>query len=213
MKKLLYTIGDSWTQGWDLKNPKKECYPYLLSKKLNCNLINEAKPASSNDWMFRKSVEWILKNDTSNIHTFIVGWSASARREENFSFYHGGEPKYERINYKGNFVSNWISDNLSNEKLSAIKTFTYIYTLQEILKKNNINYLFYFPWEEILIEDSWYEENIKEYVHDINLKIDKNFCVGPEFNGQRVFPANELRHPIDVEHMWICNKLYEELSK
>ena len=109
MKKTLYTIGDSWTQGYDLKNPKEECYPYLLSKKLDCDLINEAKPAASNDWMFRKSVEWITTNDTSNIHTFIVGWSQPDRREENFNFYHGGAPKYERINYADNTISNWIS--------------------------------------------------------------------------------------------------------
>ena len=213
MKKTLYTIGDSWTQGYDLKNPKEECYPYLLSKKLDCDLINEAKPAASNDWMFRKSVEWITTNDTSNIHTFIVGWSQPDRREENFNFYHGGAPKYERINYPDNPISNWISDNLSNEKLSNIKSFTYIYTLQEILKKNNINYLFYFPWDPILLQDDWYEENIKEYVHDIYLSIDLDYCVGTEFDGETPVPIDELRHPTDVEQTWICNKLYGELSK
>ena len=83
---ILYTIGDSWTYGTELENPKEECYPYLLSKKLECDLVNEAQPAASNDWMFRKSIEWITKNDISNIHTFIVGWSHFNRREEQFQF-------------------------------------------------------------------------------------------------------------------------------
>ena len=51
MSKILYTIGDSWTYGTELDNPETECYPYLLSQKLGCDLINEAKPAGSNDWM------------------------------------------------------------------------------------------------------------------------------------------------------------------
>ena len=37
MKKLLYTIGDSWTYGYGLDNPETECYPYLLSQKLGCD--------------------------------------------------------------------------------------------------------------------------------------------------------------------------------
>ena len=54
MKKVLYSIGDSWTYGWELENPQTECYPYLLSQKLGCDLINEGLPGS-NDWMFRKA--------------------------------------------------------------------------------------------------------------------------------------------------------------
>ena len=58
MTKVLYTIGDSWTFGSDLDSPETECYPYLLSKKLDCDLINEGLPAASNDWMFRKTIEF-----------------------------------------------------------------------------------------------------------------------------------------------------------
>ena len=54
----LYTIGDSWTQGYSLRNPKTECYPYLISKKLKCDLENHAF-YRSNDWMFRKTIQWI----------------------------------------------------------------------------------------------------------------------------------------------------------
>jgi hypothetical protein len=30
MIKRLYTIGDSWTYGDELENPKKECWPSVL---------------------------------------------------------------------------------------------------------------------------------------------------------------------------------------
>ena len=62
----LFTIGDSWTYGDELDNPKKESYPYLLSKKLNCRLVNYAVNGGSNDWMFRKTIEWVCSQDNLN---------------------------------------------------------------------------------------------------------------------------------------------------
>ena len=54
--KILYTVGDSWTYGDDLKNPQIESYPYLLSKIIGCDLVNDGKNFAGNDWIFRKSV-------------------------------------------------------------------------------------------------------------------------------------------------------------
>jgi len=214
---ILYTIGDSWTYGYDLENPKTECYPYLLSQKLGCDLINEGLPAASNDWMFRKSIEWILKNDISKLELFIVGWSFPWRREENFSFYHGGDPKSERKNYgngpDGEPISKWISENLFDMRLSYIKTFTYIYTLQEILKSKKINYLFYYPLDNFFIQDDMYEKTIKSDVHDIYLQIDMDRCVGPDFDGKFVIPEDELRHPNKKETEWLADQLYKFIKE
>ena len=44
--KILYTIGNCMTLGVELDNPEVESYPYLLSQKLGCELINHAEPAS-----------------------------------------------------------------------------------------------------------------------------------------------------------------------
>ena len=87
----------------------------------------------------------------------------------------------ERKNYGSNLggepISKWISENLYNDRLSYIKTYTYIYALQEILKSKNINYLFYHPLDPIFLQDKWYKENIKSDVHDIYLQIDRSKCV------------------------------------
>ncbi len=215
---ILYTIGDSWTYGYDLENPKTECYPYLLSQKLGCDLINEGLPAASNDWMFRKSIEWILKNDISKLELFIVGWSFPWRREENFSFYHGGDPKSERKNYgngpDGEPISKWISENLFDMRLSYIKTFTYIYTLQEILKSKKINYLFYYPLDNFFIQDDMYEKTIKSDVHDIYLQIDMDRCVGPNFDGKEVIlNGKPSDHPNKKQTEWLANKLFNFIEK
>ena len=95
--KILYTVGDSWTYGDDLKNPLTESYPYLLSKKIKCGLINGGRNFAGNDWIFRKSVKLITSSEMENIHTFIVGWSNHCRREENFKFFYGGSPKIEKV--------------------------------------------------------------------------------------------------------------------
>ena len=167
--------------------------------------------------MFRKSIEWIIKNDISKLELFIVGWSFPWRREENFSFYHGGDPKSERKNYahgpEGEPISKWISENLFDVRLSYIKTFTYIYTLQEIFRSKKINYLFYHPLDDIFVQDEWYEKNIKSYVHDIYLQIDRDKSVGPDFNGNPVIPKDELRHPNKKETEWLANQLFNFIEK
>ena len=213
----LFTIGDSWTYGYGLENRETECYPYLLSHELGCDFVNDARPGASNDWMFRKSIEWILKNDISKLELFIVGWSFPWRREENFSFYHGGDPKSERKNYgngpDGEPISKWISENLFDMRLSYIKTFTYIYTLQEILKSKKINYLFYYPLDDFFIQDDMYEKTIKSDVHDIYLQIDMDRCVGPDFDGKFVIPEDELRHPNKKETEWLADQLYKFIKE
>ena len=131
MSKILYTIGDSFTYGDELENPETECYPYLLSKKLGCELVNEALPGASNDWMFRKTVKWISNKNLDDIFMVIVGWSNPHRREENFEFYWGGSDKYfDRWNWwnqgEHKTISKFISKYLCNTRLSCFKSFTYI---------------------------------------------------------------------------------------
>ena len=41
--KRLYTIGDSWTYGHDLENPKEQSWPTLLSREFDCELIDAEK--------------------------------------------------------------------------------------------------------------------------------------------------------------------------
>ena len=111
--KRLYSIGDSWTNGHELENPITECYPYLLAQRLGCELVNDALPAASNDWMFRKTVEWICKQENTEDCIVIVGWSIPSRREENFKFYYGGPTEWERkLIDKENKISHLISDYL-----------------------------------------------------------------------------------------------------
>ena len=223
--KTLYTIGDSWTQGYDLENPEIECYPYLLSQKFGCELVNEALSKASNDWMFRKAIEWICKYKGNYEELFvIVGWSIPCRREENFQFYFGGPTEWERkvIKYR-NKISNFISNHLYNYELVSIRTLVYIFTLQEVLKSKNIKYLFYQPWIDILTGSDWYEKNdmkgISTYndsLVDVYEKIDKKFVVGPEFKNSEGYSSykiafEERRHPNKFEQEMISRFIEEKI--
>ena len=223
MSKLLYTIGDSWTYGEELDNPETECYPYLLSQKLGCELVNEALPASSNDWMFRKCVEWISQRDSFDDITVVVGWSNPNRREENFGFVWGGhisqweDWEWREVDDKSRDKSKFISEHLFDEILFYKKSITYILTLQEFLKSKNIKYLFYDPYANILIKDDWYYENVADMKNVVD-NIDKRFYVGPEIDGRCIVEGQTKennvtgRHPNVDEHKWLSEKLYEIIS-
>ena len=225
--KILYTVGDSWTYGDDLKNPQVESYPYLLSKRIGCDLINDGRNFAGNDWIFRKSVKFIASNEIENIHTFIVGWSNHCRREENFKFFYGGSPEIEKVfrsrdsQYdlvkekvgslskvvlRNKFLgddddtSKMISKLLYNKELSIIKTLTYIVSLQELLKSKKINYVFFFPWYDMNLE--------KKNINDIYLHIDKDYCIGPTIGSHKI-PTDGNRHPNKKEHEWMSDKLYD----
>ena len=138
----LFTIGDSWTYGDELDNPKKESYPSFYPKKLNCRLINYAVNGGSNDWMFRKTIEWVCSQNNLDDVIIIVGWSGVNRREENYKIYHGI--------HRNDEVDKFIFSRLSNNELDHYKSICYMVSLQEFLKSKNIKYLFYQPWYDIV---------------------------------------------------------------
>ena len=200
MIKKLYAIGDSWTYGDELENPEIECYPYLLSQEFNCELINKAICGGPNDWMFRKTIEWVCSQENLDGVAIIVGWSSINRREENYKIYHGA--------YQDDEIDEFIFTKLYNDELEHYRSLCYMISLQSFLKSKNIKYLFFQPWYDILgcekdlilkrnqqqrfqwllkddvIEN--YDENC--YTDEVNIgniisKIDKKYCIGPVVKG------------------------------
>ena len=183
--KKLYTIGDSWTYGWALPGPhipgrnKEHAWPTLLSQEFNCELINEAWGGAPNEWMFRKTIEWVCSQDNLDDVIVIVGWVEPNRREEAS----GGD-----ISLITNFISPHDTKQYKpfleyyNDELAHYKSICYVVALQEFLKSKNIKYLFYQPWYDLLgIVDapknffSFPVENIKNIIE----KIDQKYCIGP----------------------------------
>ena len=189
MIKKLYTIGDSWTYGDELINPKEVSWPSVLSRELDCELINQAAPASSNDWMFRKTIEWVCtQKDVSNT-LVIVAWSEPNRREENYKFIIYGKNLWRKL-----------MKYFYNNELAHYKSICYMITLQEFLKSRNVKYLFFQPWYDISgsekklqkVRDKkikWLSNEKDEYqkecyqedltIGNIIKEMDKKYIIGP----------------------------------
>lgn len=80
-EKVLYTCGCSCTVGDDLKRRYIDAWPSLLSKKLNYMLINEADTGVSNKYIYRKTLNYILKNKDHKNLLVIIGWTNDNRIE------------------------------------------------------------------------------------------------------------------------------------
>ena len=223
--KLLYTIGDSWTYGDELENPKKECWPSVLSKELGCELVNDAQCGGPNDWMFRRTIEWVCQQKSFDDTAVIVGWSEPNRREEDYNTILQGEGMWEQV-----------MKYLYNDELAHYKSICYMISLQEIFKSKNIKYLFFQPWfdivsceerlEKVRVNKSkfsnWLDNEAKEFypeklgIGDIIKNLDKKYIIDPQMLDERrniksKMILNSYGHPNKNEHILIATFIKEKL--
>tara|TARA_B100001250_G_C19788922_1_gene785492 strand:- start:721 stop:1383 length:663 start_codon:yes stop_codon:yes gene_type:complete len=213
----LYTIGDSWTYGDELVNPKKDSWPSVLSKELGCELINDAQCGGPNDWMFRRTIEWISQQKSLDDTIVIVAWSEPNRREENFNPIIYGEKLWKKV------MKYFYSDELSH-----YKSICYMVSLQEFLKSKNVKYLFFQPWCDILSSEKrlqkvrnnkskfsdWLSNPVpgpfyskKLGIGDIIKNIDKKYVLGPRVVHHKL----DRGHPTKEEHKIISKFIKEKI--
>tara|TARA_Y100000361_G_scaffold65377_1_gene57368 strand:- start:254 stop:916 length:663 start_codon:yes stop_codon:yes gene_type:complete len=213
----LYTIGDSWTYGDELVNPKEDSWPSVLSKELDCELVNDAQCGGPNDWMFRRTIEWVCQQKSLDNTIVIVAWSEPNRREENFKPVMYGEKLWRKV------MKYFYSDELSH-----YKSVCYMVSLQEFLKSKNVKYLFFQPWCDILSSEKrlqkvrnnkskfsdWLSEPIpgqfyseKLGIGDIIKNINEKYVIGP----RAVHHKLDRGHPTKEEHKIISKFIKEKI--
>lgn len=79
--KTLYCCGDSFTYGMELDNPETECWPFILANMLKYQLINEGVNGSSNDYIYRKTNEYIFGENFNPNSIVILGFTDPFRCE------------------------------------------------------------------------------------------------------------------------------------
>ena len=221
--KRLYTIGDSWTYGDELDNPTEESWPTLLAQELNCELINKGTSGGPNNWMFRKTIEWVSCQENLDDTILIVGWSEPNRREEKYNFI---ILMHEKIKH------------FYNNELAHYQSICYMVALQEFLKSKNIKYLFFQPWYDIfgcekelsrsrkekkkwLVKDDFHKECYSDSLEigKIIKNIDGKYLIGPnvlkyieEYNIRTIMPGYGTgRHPNKKEHKIMSKFIKEKL--
>lgn len=213
----LYTIGDSWTFGEELVNPKEDSWPSVLSKELDCEVVNEAECGGPNDWMFRRTIEWVCQQKSLDNTIVIVAWSEPNRREEKFNPVMYGTKLWRKV------MKYFYSDELSH-----YKSICYMVSLQEFLKSKNVKYLFFQPWCDILSSEKrlqtirnnkskfsdWLSESVpgvfypkKLGVGDIIKDIDKKYVMGPYILHGKL----ETAHPNKEEHKLMAKFIREKI--
>jgi hypothetical protein len=223
MKKL-YVNGCSFVWGDELENREKEAFPFLLEKKLNCELINDSKCGASNERILRTT----LSRDLSDSFV-IIGWSSLFRYEY---FEDGWETIYTQ-NQVPYLKVEWFIMNFINQVLA----------LQNYLKYYNIPFFFFLSmsknyqgrWKGIA---SATREHIKEWFDkfwkDINNKPVETWLDGYDnwfkfidedtfpslFNTDLVFRDYIINngggllkraHPSKESHQLWANYLYDEV--
>ena len=229
--KRLYVIGDSWSANE---------WPELVGKKLGYELINDSVNGSSNDWIFRRLIEWISCQEITNDLFVIVGLTSPHRREENFNNYHPGGDDF------GGEIAEFIYEKLYDNELAHLQSISYILAIQEFLKSKKIKYLLFDSWYDILNceselisnrkaknrykffnfdgnyfykKDNKYDVSKGQYYSDeLNIgkminKIDSNYYIKPDNNSIRIRKENEDGHPTEKDCKDISLLLHTKIKE
>jgi len=127
---------------YSLANKNQNFIP-TKEKLINCDiLINEAMAGAGNDYIFHSTIESIVKlmKYGNKPDLVIIQWSGTNRKihvKEN------GDELLIKSNQYPQYEIKW-------EPVGSKHTIHYVFMLQEFLKKNDINYLFfnYMAWDK-----------------------------------------------------------------
>ena len=72
---MIYTIGDSFTYGDELDNPK-HAWPYILGDLIGYHVDNLARNGASNDYIVKTTVEYLESNAPDLV---ILAWTTPDR--------------------------------------------------------------------------------------------------------------------------------------
>jgi len=153
--KLLYTCGDSWTAGEEIPNKFKcqtenyyNTWPWFFCQNFKIPLcINEGHGGASNDYIFRKTnnfiLDWIGKSKPVKDLIIIVGWTSHERTEipSNNNYYHitsndiiGPSPKKHHVEYRDSFY------RIYDDELFLLKQIRHMLILKNLCKGLGIKY-------------------------------------------------------------------------
>jgi len=171
--KYLYYNGDSFC-GDGVESG--ETFGELLSDKYNLEINHAWKGGSSNDRIYRTTVNHIMNNKSDLQDTlFIIGWTKPTRFElycnirgdyiqyghQNFYNLAPNVEGFEyeiSIDFQKEYISKFIDvDNMLKEHIRRV------YSLESILKTNNCKFLFWNVFKDIGSDS--FDEYLKQFEH------------------------------------------------
>ena len=219
----LLTNGCSFTWGAELDDRELR-FGRLLSRKLNCNLVDISENGSSNERILRTTFDY-LRNPNTDLENLmvVIGWSGISRTE----YFTGGWVKMTPTMIGTNEVATNYYSYMQSKQQDNLKFYNQVLLLQLWLEKHNVKY-FMFRIDDgqtkMMIKDGSQREVVDgfdtEYltesqVKSINLDnfpsyIDNDYTFR-EFalrNGGGLKPG---RHPDEKSHELFTEHIYENL--
>lgn len=215
MKKIL-AIGDSFTYGEELDN-LENAWPYILGKKLGCQIINKGIPGSSNYKMLR----CIVESDIRDIDLVIIAWSHFDRVEVSdeagiYEIWPGGERKGPRkeAHWRGTIID-YFSRHHDDDYLYR-QYLTYIILSQAYLQFQDKKYIMLDSFGNHLDARRHHPNN-----QNLIKKIDTTYFLGwPNesmlewtIHSLTPVPAGPGGHFLDEGHLIVADKIYKFITK
>ena len=173
-KKLLITIGDSWTHGVGSYDPKllsqyrkKEItdvelygnsndtfyetgWPAVLADILECDLINYASGGDSNSACVKRLINEYDEDHKQEYDHVTVIWLLTGNHR--FSFYSNNELKsFAPVGkYTDSIFKKYIKDVVKSDDDAYLETAFYLKTMQYYCKAKGYNFIYGSAWEGIL---------------------------------------------------------------
>lgn len=170
-------------------------------------LLNDARHGASNDYIFHSSLETLTNLISQNRKPdyVIIQWSGPNRRlycDEN------GEKCFVNLYDNTEYY-------IKFEPMGSEHTIHYMYTLQEFLKNNNINYLFlpYMSLDESINDLFVFKLIDRERIIDFNMGNDVFYKGIIDYIKTNNLNRDEQGHPNEIGYSVISDKIIEKIKK
>lgn len=193
----LIVNGCSYTAGNELKIPDKSTWAYHLSSEFD-SLTNLAASASSNQRIFRTTLNYISEMKDSSDCFFIIGWTQPSRIEfflDGYNRYYQATPI--NLNMYREFAPGYQSaytyfQYQTNRLADGMKTVENIISLQSLFKSKGIPYLMF---------NTFVPRYILNELPRLYVKEPKEFHTDHKVWSQKIKKVpNQLLHMIDEKN-------------
>lgn len=206
-KRLLITLGCSWTEGHGASSRHEFGWPKLLGTKLGFDKIyNFGKGGDSNSGQVKRFYEYIYYNDLSQYEVLVIFMMTDPAR---FSFYVESKVESYLVNTNNlNEMERAYLNTIPNVDIDpTLEQLFYVRTLEQVCNSKNFS----------LLLCTW----VSNYDAFFNLYKTPNNQLFPRI--QRVFPPRDkfnskfiyfapCGHPNNLGYEWITNEMYNAMK-
>jgi lysophospholipase L1-like esterase len=216
---MIYCIGDSFTYGDELPDPRQSAWPAVLGNLLNKSVVNMGRKGSSNTRIVKRIIDCAFKDDTE---LMVIAWSGPDRLE----FYNQGildntwPGKTLRDPNSSDYIKAYtrlltIYYDAHYEQWAYKKWLREIILTQALLKQQNKKYLMVVSWHswgpKVDCEDLWKQIDFSHFMgirgpYGGTDPYYETFC-------EWVFgtPHGPGNHPLEPGHRIIAEKINEHI--